>query len=150
MANVLRTTIVDNPQANIDQANAAIDFALSTTMHVTRCAVSRALGISPGAFVFRRGMFLYLPIMVDLVRKQQRRQLMIDENLVRQNKKRRDFNYAVGQEILIKAVNPSKLEPRAHGSYRIERVYTNGTIDVLRRENVIERINIRRVIPFRR
>lgn len=150
VANVLRTTIVDSPPANLDQANAAIDFALSTTMHVTRCAVSRALGISPGALVFRRDMFLDLPIMVDLVKIQQRRQLMIDENLMRQNKKRRDFNYAVGQEILIKAVNPSKLEPRAHGPYRIERVYTNGTIDVLRRENVIERINIRRVIPFRR
>ena len=75
---------------------------------------------------------------------------MIDENLMRQNKKRRYFYYAAGQEILIKAINPSKFEPRAHGPYRIQRVYTNGTIDVLRRENVIERINIRRVIPFRR
>ena len=85
VANILRTTIVDNPPANTNQANAATDFALSTTMHVTRCAVSRALGISPGALVFRRDMFLDLPIMVDLVRIQQRRQLMIDENLMRQN-----------------------------------------------------------------
>ena len=73
---------------------------------------------------------------------------MIDENLMRQNKKRRDFNYAAGQEILIKAVNPSKLEPHAHGPYRVERVYTNGTIGVLRRENTIKRINIRRMISF--
>ena len=106
VANILRTTIVNNPPANVEQANAAIDFALSTTMHVTRCAVSRALGISPGALVFRRDMFLDLPIMVDLVRIQQKRQMLIDENLMRQNKKRRDFNYAVGQEVLIKAVNP--------------------------------------------
>ena len=95
-------------------------------------------------------MFLDLPIVADLVQIQRKRQIMIDENLIRQNNKRRDFNYTVGQEVLIKTVNPSKLEPRAHGPYRIERVYTNGTIDVLRRENVIERINIRRVIPFRR
>ena len=52
--------------------------------------------------------------------------------------------------MLVKAINTSKLEPRAHGPYRIERVYANGTINILRRENVIERINIRRVIPFRR
>ena len=58
MANTLHMTIVNNQPANIDQANAAIDFALSTTVHVIRCAVSRALGISPGAMVFRREMFL--------------------------------------------------------------------------------------------
>ena len=83
-------------------------------MHVARYEVSRALDISPGALVFRRDVFLVLPIMVDLVRIQQRRQLMIDENLMRQNKKRRDFNYAVGQEVLIKTMNQSKLEPQAH------------------------------------
>ena len=87
VANILRTTIVNNPSVNLDQVNAVIDFVLSTTMHVTQCAVSRTLGISPGALVFRRDMFLDLPIMVDLVRIQQRRQLMIDENRMRQNKK---------------------------------------------------------------
>ena len=52
--------------------------------------------------------------------------------------------------MLLEAINLGKLEPRAHGPYRIEKVYTNGTIDILRRENVTERINIRPVIPFRR
>ena len=150
VANILRTTISQNPPRNVDQATAAIDYALSTTIHVTRCATSRALGVSPGALVFRRDMLLDLPIIVDLLQIQQKRQIMIDENLIRQNRKRREFNYSVGQEVLVKAVKPAKLAPRAHGPYRIERIYTNGTIDILRRDNVIERINIRRVIPFRR
>ena len=150
IANILRTTIIDNLPQNINQATVAMDYLFSTAMHITRCATSRTLGISPGALVFHRDMFLDLPIIADLVQIQRKRQIMIDENLIRQNNKRRDFNYTVSQEVLIKTVNPSKLEPRAHGPYRIERVYTNGTIDVLRRENVIERINIRRVIPFRR
>ena len=125
-----------------------MDHALATTMHVTLCAVSRSLGTSPVALVFKRDMLLDLPIIVDLYRIQQRRQAIIDENLMRQNRKRSDYNYAAGREILIKAVNPAKLEPRAHGPYRITQVYTNGTIDVERRANVIARINIRRVIPF--
>ena len=150
VANVLRTTISQNPPQNINQATVTIDYISSTTMDVTQCATSHALGISPGALVFRRDMFWYLPIKADLLQIQRKRQIMIDENLSRLNQKRRDFNYSIGQEALVKATNPSKLEPQAHEPYRIEHVYTNGTIDILRRENVIERINIRRVIPFRR
>ena len=75
---------------------------------------------------------------------------MINENLMRQNRKRRDFDHAIGQEVLLKAINPGKLEPRAHGPYHIERVYANGTLDILIRENVIQRIDVRQVIPFRR
>ena len=47
-------------------------------------------------------------------------------------------------------VNPGKLEARAHGPYPIVQVYTNGTIDIMRSQHVRERINIRRVIPYRR
>ena len=127
VANVLRPTIVNHPPQNVDQATAAIDFALSAAIHTTRCATSRMLGISPGALVFRRDMLLDIPIIADLEQIQQKRQIMIDENLRRQNSKRRNFNYSVGQEVLVKAVNPAKLEPRAHGPYRIERVCINGT-----------------------
>ena len=95
-------------------------------------------------------MFLDLPIISDLLQIQQNRQILIDEYLRKQHKRRKYFNYAAGQEVLIKTVNPSKLKPRAHGPYRIQQVYTDGTIDILRRENATERINIRRVIPFRR
>eukprot|EP00957_Ditylum_brightwellii_P095306 7259344-Ditylum_brightwellii.AAC.1 len=34
-----------------------------------------------------------------------------------QNLKCKEYDYAVGHEVLIKAVNPAKLEPKAHGSY---------------------------------
>ena len=54
-------------------------------MHVTRCTTSRSLGISPGALVFRRDMFLELPIIADLLQIQQNRQALINENLRRQN-----------------------------------------------------------------
>ena len=46
-------------------------------------------------------------------------------------------------------VLPNKLEPGAHGPYTIQRVYQNGTIDVARNAQAVERINIRHVIPFR-
>ena len=33
----------------------------------------------------------------------------------RQNAKRLEFQYAVGQEVLVKTINPKKLDARAHG-----------------------------------
>ena len=75
---------------------------------------------------------------------------MIDANLMRQNAKRREYDYTVGQEVLVKAVNPNKLQPRAHGPYSITEVFTNGTVKIARAPHVTERINIRRLIPFKR
>eukprot|EP00957_Ditylum_brightwellii_P020297 1531803-Ditylum_brightwellii.AAC.1 len=77
-----------------------------------------------------------------------KRQLMINENLRKQNLKQREWNYAMGQEVLIKSVNPSKLEPRAHGPYDITQVFTNGTVKVRRNAHFNERMNIRRLVPF--
>ena len=150
VANVLRTTLMLNPPRTLQAANQLVDNALATTVYATRASVSRALGTSPGNLVFRRDMFVDLPLQADLILIRDRRQQLIDENLRRQNAKRREFEYRVGQEVLIKSIQPNKLEPRAHGPYTIQRVYQNGTIDVARNAQVVERLNIRRVIPFRR
>ena len=62
----------------------------------------------------------------------------------------KEYDYAVGHEVLIKAVNPAKLEPKAHGPYMVTQVLTNGTVNVSRGVHVIERMNICHLIPFRR
>ena len=59
------------------------------------------------------------------------------------------FDYAVGQQVLVKAIDPSKLQPRAHGPYNITQVFTNGTIMIQQTPHVTKQINIRRVLPFR-
>eukprot|EP00934_Nitzschia_sp_Nitz4_P003898 Nitzschia sp. Nitz4//scaffold257_size48314//306//683//NITZ4_007082-RA/size48314-processed-gene-0.28-mRNA-1//1//CDS//3329544427//3888//frame0 len=114
-----------------------------------RTSVHRTLGISPGAFAFHRDMLLNLPIFADLALIQQRRQVLIDRNLARQNKRRRPFDYQPGQQVLIKELNPSKMNPKATGPFRIVKVFTNGTIEVQKDEHVVERLNIRRVVPYK-
>ena len=91
-----------------------------------------------------------LPVVADLLSIQDKRQALIDENLRRQNLKRREHRYKIGDEVLIKVVDPNKLEPKAHGPYPVVATNTNGTIDVRRNPHVVETINIRRVVPFRR
>eukprot|EP00957_Ditylum_brightwellii_P078601 5975973-Ditylum_brightwellii.AAC.1 len=134
----------------MQQAQRAVDDVLATAMYATRCAVSRSLGVMPGALAFHQDMLIDLPIIADLLMIQQKRQVLIDENSRRQNLKRRDWNYAVGEEVLMKVIEPTKLQPRYHGPYIINRVYANGTVSVRRGPLVDERINICRIVPFRR
>jgi hypothetical protein len=89
-----------------------------------------ALNLSPGDFVYQRDMFLNIPLIANLQTIQDRRQVLIDENLRRQNLKRRSFDYAVQQEILIKVPDPRRLDDKNIGPYTIEQVHTNGTITI--------------------
>ena len=117
VGDVLRTYLhADGNPHNMEDANQLIDNALATVTHATRCSLSRAMGNTPGEVVFHRDMFVDLPVIVDLLAMQDKRQALIDENLRRQNAKRREFRYEVGGEVLIKSVDPRKLEPRAHGA----------------------------------
>eukprot|EP00957_Ditylum_brightwellii_P156528 11913552-Ditylum_brightwellii.AAC.1 len=103
VANILRTT-TNNKANNYQQAVRAVDDALTTAMHAAQCTVSQTLNTSP--------------VIADLITIRDRRQHLIDENLCRQNLKRKEYDYMVGHEVLIKAVNPTKLEPKAHGPYK--------------------------------
>ena len=150
VANVLRTTKRLHPPLNEQQARQLVENALAATVYATRASNSRALDTSPGNLVFRRDMFVDLPLFADLVTIRDKRQELIDENLRRQNRKRLECRYEAGQEALIKAIDPKKLDARAHGPHAIQQVHPNGTVDVNRNPQVVERLNMRRVIPFRR
>ncbi len=72
----------------------------------------------------------------------------VNENLHCANRKQRQYDYALGQQVLKKVCNPNKLGIRAEGPYTIERVHVNGNLTILLREGITERINIRRVLPY--
>ena len=98
---------------------------------------------------FHRDMILNIPLIVDFELLRQRRQALIDKNLLRANAKRIDFDYQPGQRALKLVYKPDKLEPRAEGPYNITKIHTNGTVELELSEDVTERINIRRIKPYR-
>ena len=149
VANILRTLIHLHPPETVQQASTLVDNALATVTHALRCAVGRTTGVSPGSLAFNRDMLLDIPLITDMLLLQQNRQAIVDENLRRQNAKRYDYDYKIGDSVLIKEVDPVKLQPRAHGPYPVVQVHTNGTIEVQRSPGVLERLSIRRVVPFR-
>ena len=86
-----------------------MDNALYTCMHALRCAVNHTMQTYSGALVFRRDILMDVPLIADLDTIRGRRQQLIDENLIRLNKKRADHNYSVNDRVLIRVTDPVKM-----------------------------------------
>ena len=113
VANALRPLLHAHPPVNYDEAGLIIDTALQTAAYSARATIHGTLKISPGALVFHRDMFLDIPLIADLELIRQRRQALIDEQLVRQNRRRISHDYQPNDEVQIITYKPGKLDPRA-------------------------------------
>ena len=150
IGNTLRVLSTLNPPEGVAQAEQLVDTAIADAVYATRCTYHSALKTTPGGLAFGRDMILNLPLVTDLQQLQKRRQEIIDKTLLSANTKRFSYDYAVGDEVLRLVYRPDKLEPRAVGPYTITQVHTNGTLSIELSPGVVERINIRRVKPYRR
>jgi transposase InsO family protein len=150
IGNTLRVLSTMDPPYGAENALQLVDTAIADAVYATRCTLHSALGTTPGALAFHRDMILNIPLVADLQQVQRRRQQLIDHRLIKANAKRFSYDYKIGDEVLKLVYNPDKLEPRAVGPYPITRVHTNGTLSIQISAGVIERINIRRVKPYRR
>ena len=95
-------------------------------------------------------MLLPIPIITDLQLLREKRQVLIDKNNLRENRRRRHHDYTIDDQMMILAYKPnlSALEARAKGPYTISQVHNNGTVSYMLNEHVvIDRINICRIKP---
>jgi hypothetical protein len=106
--NVLRTLLHGNSPQNIASVEQYVDEALTITMHSMRAGVHSTLGSSPGNLVFNRDIFLNIPLIADWHAITQRREHPTHENLMRENQKRRGYDYAPQQTVLKKKWKPKK------------------------------------------
>ncbi len=72
----------------------------------------------------------------------------VNENLRRANRERRQFDYALGQQVLKIVHDPTKLGVRMEGLYTIERIHVNGNLTILLHEGITEHINIYKVMTY--
>jgi hypothetical protein len=129
------------------QARDIIDDALATAMHAMQTTVATTLGSTPGALAFAWDVFLNVPLTADWQAVARTWEHHDNENLQCANRKRHQFDYTPGQQVLKKVHNPPKLGVRTEGPYTIEHVQVNGNLTILLREGITECINIRRVLP---
>jgi hypothetical protein len=131
------------------QARDIIDDALATAMHGMQTTVATTLGSMPCALPFARDMFLNVPLIADKQAIVRTCEHHVNENLQCANRKRLQYDYALGQQVLKKVHNPTKLGVKMEGPYTIECVHINGNLTILLHEGITGRINICRVLPYR-
>ena len=119
----------------------ATAYALRSTYHTT-------LGATPGQTVFGRDMVLPVKFKANWALIQQRKQKVINASNERENKKRIQHDYQVGDKVLLQKPGIlTKLEVPYTGPHLITQVHSNGTV-VIQKGAFCERVNIRRVTPF--
>ncbi|CAJ1941780.1 unnamed protein product [Cylindrotheca closterium] len=130
IGNSLRVLVTLNHPFNINDAEQLVDTAIANAVYAHRCSYHGTITATPGSLAFHRDMILDLPMQADLQLIQQHRQQLIDKELIRANCRRFAYDYQPGQEALKLRYKPNKLDPRADGPYRIERVHSNGTLTI--------------------
>ena len=119
-----------------------MSWAIRSTYHTV-------LKASPGAAIFGRDMLFDIPYVADWSKIGDYRQRQTDLNTARENKNRVDYDYKVGDKVLIRKDGILRKSESRYDSepWTITSVHTNGTIRV-ERGTKSERINIRRVTPY--
>ena len=145
IGDMMRTSSQDN---DVTITPNMVDNFLNNAAWAIRSTYHTVLRSSPGAAVFGRDMLFDIPYLADWTEIVRRRQKLVDQNNTRENNKRVDFDYAVGQKVLlIKDGILRKAEDKNDGPYVITQVYTNGTVRI-QRGTINERLNIRRLTPY--
>ncbi len=146
LGQMLRTAELDMADSiTPDDINVFLDnaaWAICSTYY-------RVLKASPGAAIFGWDMLFNILFMADWRKIGERRQSLTDHGNQRKNAKCIDYNYKVGDKVLV--INKGILHKAesAHGKepWTIATVYMNGTIRI-QCGTKTKQLSIRRVEPF--
>ena len=141
-----------NPPSSESDTADLVDQAIEQAMFACCCVSHSALrNVSPGAVTFGRDMLLDFPFFADLLSLSEYRQRQIDHRLLRTNQRRRPHDWKVGELVMVaESLSPGdKLKPAFTGPFPIIQTYTNGNVTVRHNNFVEDRVNVRRLKPFK-
>ena len=145
IADMIRTSGLDMQETCTPQM---VDELLTNIAWAVRSTYHTVLKTTPGAAIFGRDMLFDIPYLADWNQIGKRRQNLVDQSCAKANKRRIDFDYIVGQKVLlIKDGILRKTEDKNNGPFVITQVHHNGTVRI-QRGTINERINIRRLSPY--
>ena len=127
-----------------------IDTALSSSVYAINAAVHSVTATTPGAFVYQRDMTLPIQSIANWELIRIKKQQSIHRNHMKENNRRKQFDWQPGMEILLEDKGNEKLSAKATGPYSIDKVHTNGTVTIKLKPRTFQRVNIRRIKPYYR
>ena len=149
VGNSLRAQLLEYEPRTLEEARRYMDKALVTAMHAIRINVSEATGNSLGGLAFHWDMLLNIPLQFNMEDLNNRRQLQVDRNTAQMNTKCYGFDYKVGERVMKKRHEHNKLDPYWDGPFEITQVHVNGNVPIEIQPGVVERLNIRRLKPYK-
>ncbi len=126
---------------------AAVRFAMRATVHTTNRA-------TPMQLVMGRDALHNVQFIADWTYIKQRKQTQIRKNNQRENAKRINYTYQVGEKVMVKQDPNRKHGTQQYvGPYTVSTVYDNGTVRLTRSTPsggvVTQTWNIRQIYPYR-
>lgn len=141
------TSKKDLPNGTWDGVLSAVAFAMRATIHTTTQA-------TPSQLVFNRDAIQNVRFEADWKFIKERKQKLIRQNNKRENNKRAEHTYSVGDKVVVEQdPNRKHGENRYKGPFTITNVYDNGTVRLRKRTPaggaVFQTWNIRKVFPYK-
>ena len=143
---MLRTAELDMADSvtpdDVDVFLENVAWAICSTYHTV-------LKASPGAAIFGQDMLFDIPFVADWHKIGEQRQSLTNCGNQRKNAKHIDYDYKVGDKVLVINEGILRKAESAYGKepWTITTVHTNGTIRI-QRGTKMEQLSIRRVEPF--
>ena len=141
----------ENPSQSFEEVSSLIQRKCVAAWFTICATIHSQTRLPPWEMVFWRHALYPFSKQVDWNELLERKQNIINKANIKENSKRRFFDYKEGDLIIIlhKQGHKDKLDLSTfpEGPWKITQIHTNGTVPILR-NNYIERINIRRIRPF--
>ena len=146
IGNIIRTfQVQENPYLDKEDPWSGI---LSATMFAVRATFHTTLQATPMQLVFGRDAILNSQFEANWKFIKERKQKLIKLNNQKENKKRIQHEYKINDKVLYQKPQISKYGLNQwEGPYQIIKVNDNGTVR-LKRDAIIETINIRQIKPY--
>ena len=151
ISTMLAISLRENPPNKFEEVSTLVHSKCIAAQYAIRATVNTTLKHTPGKLAFGRNKLHPFSSRVNWSQLLKDKQRKINNINLRENQGRKEFDYQLGQKVLILNKNymRGKLEPTVlnEGPWNIQKVHTNRTISIMRNK-YLERINIRRVRPF--
>jgi hypothetical protein len=126
---------------------------LAATMFAIRATYHTTLQATPSQLVFGRDAILNVRHEADWNFIRARKQRLINKNNEKENAKRKEYEYQIGQKVLVAQANHTKFgQDPYEGPYIVTKVNDNGTVR-LKQERpkgaTYQTLNIRNVFPYK-